>query len=270
MNGANPLDWTATPFLILYGVLYLAAILTGYAIAEWLRPAGNNTIVMDEDELAYLSKGHDRLAETVVSRLMARGAMQAEGSKLVALPGHAGSTMAERELLTGAEPKRWRKVMSATAGFAGDIERGLVNRGLMMGQGEALQIGLFAGLPLLFLLALGYWKYEVGVARDKPVGFLIAFMIITGITFLARWWGTKRHTQAGKAAVKDARARSGRLRMAPTGQETGMAVALFGTGVLATSPLGDLHRLRASSGDSGSGGDGDGDGGCGGGCGGCG
>ncbi len=268
MNGANPLDWTAVPFLTLYGVLFFVALIASYVILDWLRPDGGNAYVTDEDELAYLSKGRDRLAETVVSRLMAHGAMRVEGSKLVALPGHSGSTMAERELLTGYEPKRWSKVRAAVTGLEKDIEQRLIFRGLLMDKGEALQIGLFAGLPFLLLIGFGYFKYEVGVVRDKPVGLLICFMIVTAITFLARWWGASRHTKAGKAAVKDARSRAGRLRMAPTGQETGMAVALFGTGVLATSPLGDLHRMRASSGDGGGGGDGDG--GCGGGCGGCG
>jgi len=269
VTGANPLDWTAVPFLSFYAVLFVVACIASWVIADWLRPEGGNVIVTDEDELAYLSKGPDRLAETVVSRLMQRGAMKVDGGKLVSLPGHSGGTMAERDLLANQEPMRWGRVRRATSGLEKDVEQRLIFRGLMVEQSAALQIGLYSGLPFLLLLGFGYFKYEVGMARERPVGLLIAFMIVTAIAFLVRWWGTSRRTKAGKAAVKEARSRASRLRTAPTGGETGMAVALFGTGVLATSPLGDLHRMRASSSDGGSGGDGDG-GGCGGGCGGCG
>ncbi len=84
--------------------------------------------------------------------------------------------------------------------------------------------------------------------------------------------GFDRRTLAGREALAEVQARADRLRRAPTHGEVDMAVALFGTAVLAASPWEDLHRLRSRSdgGDSGGGdsaGDG-GDGGCGG-CGGC-
>ena len=83
-----------------------------------------------------------------------------------------------------------------------------------------------------------------------------------------RVFAVDRRTKGGLAVVKEAKRRAERLKRAPTQAETGMAVALFGTAVLAGSPLADLHRMRQSDGGS-SGGDSGSSGGCGGGgCGG--
>ncbi len=59
------------------------------------------------------------------------------------------------------------------------------------------------------------------------------------------------------AVLAETKQRSERLNRAPTGEETGLAVALFGTAVLAGSGLDGFHRLRAQSSDSGSSGSSD-------------
>jgi len=100
-------------------------------------------------------------------------------------------------------------------------------------------------------------------------------LVATAIVAVIRVLKSDRRTQAGIAALTDARARAERLARAHTEAETGMAVALFGTAVLIGSPIGDLHTIRREKSDGGGSGDGgsigDGDSGCGGGgCGGCG
>ena len=100
-------------------------------------------------------------------------------------------------------------------------------------------------------------------------------LVLTAVLALWRFFAVDRRTKGGIEAVKHAQGKSDRLRRAPTGDETGQAVALYGTAVLAGTPLAAFHTMRSSnSGDGGgcsSDGGGDGGGGCGGGgCGGCG
>lgn len=274
MTGLNPLDWYGTEFLLLYGALLGVALLAGSAIAASLRLKGDSATISNPDELAVLSGNGDRLTEAVVSRLMARGALTIERKKdFISAPGAAARDELEATLLAMNNPVRWTAMRKALRGKRDEIRDNLVGRGLLLDRGDRLMLGLAAAMPLALLLALGLSKYMLGVARDRPVGILTVLMIITAGLFLWRWLATSELTKAGKAAYRDARNREARLRIAPRGEETGMAVALFGTAVIATSPIGDLHRLRAASGGSGdgAGGDGDGSGGCGGGgCGGCG
>ena len=148
--------------------------------------------------------------------------------------------------------------------------------GLLMDGWTALQLRFWQTTPYLLLFAFGWTKVQIGEARGKPVGFLIALLVITVVFALLRFAVLDRRTRAGKEVIEEARERSERLRRAPAEGETGLAVALFGTAVLAGSAWGDFHRMRAASGDGGSGGGGDGGSGCGGGgcggggCGGCG
>ena len=135
-------------------------------------------------------------------------------------------------------------------------------------------------LPYAVLIAFGATKMIVGSLRDRPIGYLTALVVLTVIAGAIRWFTIDRRTRAGRDAVHEARERSLRLRQAPTSPEVGIAVALFGTAVLAGSAFGDFHRLRSNAGSGrdggggscgGGGGGSGGGGGCGGGgCGGCG
>ncbi len=123
------------------------------------------------------------------------------------------------------------------------------------------------------------WHLHLTYSRDywdrfcpllgNLVSTLVSLLAITLVIGLARLV-VDRRTQAGIAAIRLARRHARRLRLAPTRPEMPLAVAMFGTVVLAGSALEPLYYLRcasnrgsidASSGDSGCGG---------GGCGGCG
>jgi uncharacterized protein (TIGR04222 family) len=281
VNGLNPLDWNGGAFLALYAVLYIGAVIGGNAIASWLRPEGIRMPPGNDDELAVLAGGGSRLAETVLARLLSRdGASIDNGRITFGAPSVTSSTI-EREVTQLSSPAKWSTIQQRAAAAARRIEEQLVSRALLMERGAARTLGLYAAIPLMLLIALGLAKLQVGIARDRPVGFLIAFLIASVVALLFRVFGTDRRTKAGIAVLKDVQQRSERLKRAPTSDETGTAVALFGTAVLVGSPLAELHRMRQGSGDSGSGwtdssssGDGsssDGGSGCGGGgCGGCG
>ena len=273
MNGVDPFELQAFEFLVLYSMLFVVAVVAGFAIAAFVRPEGNSAVLSKDDELAYLAGGRARLGETVLARMLAAGQARIEKAKIHLAPPTAGAAGLERAILALPSPASFGKVQGILKDGANRIEHDLTARGLMMERAEAWQVGLLAALPLVLLLGLGLVRYQFGVAAGRPVGFLMGFMIATAIFAVVRVFAVDRRTKGGLAVIKEAKKRAERLKRAPTQGETGMAVALFGTAVLAGSPLADLHRMRqsegGSGGDSGSGSSSDGGSGCGGGgCGG--
>ncbi|MCP5397578.1 MAG: TIGR04222 domain-containing membrane protein [Sphingomonadaceae bacterium] len=272
----NPFDWTGGPFLMLYVALLVGAITAGFAIPAWLRPQGNSRRIDDPEEMAVLTGGKKRHAEVVASSLLARGGLEMLDKRRMA-PGKAqvAKSSAERAVSNLVAPISFGDIGKAIALDSEAIEQRLIDRGQMMESGTAWQMRIFQTLPYLALMVFGYMKLEIGLSRDKPVGFLAILLIITALIALVRFFYVNRSTKGGIEAVKYAQSQSDRLRRAPTGEETATAVALFGTAVLVGTPFSDFHTMRQSStgGDSGScgsDGGGDGGGGCGGGCGGCG
>jgi len=268
----NPLNWHGTAFLILYGVLFLAALVLAAMIPRRIRSEGRGGAVTDEDGLAFLAGSGPRMVEAAVARLLAAGALVVQdGKRFLRGGGTGGNGALDRALLAVPMPADWAGFEKATKAHVGPVERRLIAGGLILDKGEARRIGLIAALPLLALFAFGAAKFMLGLSRDKPVGFLAAFLIVTLIAILIRIFVVDRRTQRGTLALAEARVRHERLRRAPTTGETGTAVALFGTVVLAGSAFAALHQMRTQN-DNGSGGDGGGGdgGGCGGGCGGCG
>ncbi|MHA4837849.1 TIGR04222 domain-containing membrane protein [Sphingopyxis sp. MSC1_008] len=122
-------------------------------------------------------------------------------------------------------------------------------------------------VPYMLLIAFGVSRWRYGNALDHPTGFLTALLILTVALALTRWLTGERRTRGGIAAVEEAQTRAQRLRLAPTVGEFPLAVALFGTVVLAGSSWNEFHQMRTDSNNSN---DGGGCGGGGGGCGGCG
>jgi uncharacterized protein (TIGR04222 family) len=266
MTGANPFDWYGGAFLALYALLFVAALIASFAIAAWLRPDGGG-MLNAPGEFAMLRSSPDRFAETQVLPLLQCGALAVEQGRLIKRRPPPQASEVQQSILALIS---WSRLRRVTDDEAAVVERQLIARGLLMDKGEAVRLGQFAALPLLLLIGFGYAKYEIGVMRERPVAFLIVFLVVTGIAVLLRWFVTDRRTRAGIAQWEGMRARSARLRQAAPREEMALAVALFGTAVLAGSPLAEFHDWR-KTGDGGSSGDsgGDGDGG-GGGCGGCG
>lgn len=274
--GPNVLDWTAGPFLTLYILLYIAALVASVLLARFLRAEGRPGAVADAEEAAVLGRGRERLGEVVAARLLERGSLKVERGKLVPQPGARSESATEAAVLALPAPIGWSSLRKVTDRGLGEIEQRLVRRGLLQQAADARSAALIACMPLVVLLALGLAKALVGSSRGHPVGFLLFFLVVTVGTILVRWLNPSRKTRAGQAALLDAVDRADRLKLAPAHGEAAMAVALFGTGVLAAGGLDDFHRMRSSAADGGGGGgdtgssDGGGSGCGGGGCGGCG
>ncbi len=274
--GLGPFDLTGEPFLLLYIVLLTAAVVAGLVPPVRFRPQGRAQTVRDPDLLAVLTGGKGRFVETLVARLLARGALVFAGKSAFAPKrGARGESAAELRVLALSAPIKWATIQSQLADYAEPVARRLASSGLYMTDDEAARARWWQTLPFVLLTGFGTVKLMIGEMRERPVGFLIALLVVTAVFAAIRWFALDRRTQAAHDALAEATRRNERLKRAPTTEEIGTAVALFGTGVLAGSAWGDFHRMR-SSGDSGgdggsSGGDSDGGSGCGGGgCGGCG
>lgn len=267
MTGLGPLDLHGPEFLLLYLELALIALAAAFIIPRYLRPEGQSGRRPDEDELAVLAGGRERLAEAVTVRLLAEGAAIVQGGGTLAIRDpHGGRTPAERRVARLSSPANWRDVHRALSDPAEAIERRLEDKGLWIGRDAARQLRLIQTAPLALLFLFGLAKWIVGTMRDRPVGILTALLFVTAVIAVLRYAALDRRTRAGKAALADARFEAARLRRAAPTDEAPLAVALFGTTVLAGSWLSDFHRMRSA----GAGGDGSGSSGCSGGGGGCG
>lgn len=272
----GPFDWTGGPFLLLYITLLFIVILLGIIIPARMRPEGRRLPVTDPEQLAYLSGGSTRLADTVTARLLAAKSLAVGDKGRFDILSRNAATAAETGVLALTAPLDWGRIERAVRPQASRIQTDLERAGLMLDRGERANLRYWALLPYAMLLMFGATKLAIGEARDRPVGFLIALLIVTAILAVIRAATIARLTRAGTDAIANARKGADRIRRAPLPAETGIAVALFGTAVLAGSEFDAFHKMRAASGDAGSGGgdsgssgDGGGDGG-GGGCGGCG
>ncbi|MDE2595562.1 MAG: TIGR04222 domain-containing membrane protein [Sphingomonadales bacterium] len=272
--GLGPLDMMGGPFLLLYAVLFVIAVMAGFLLAEWLRPDGSGGgLVTGADELAYLACGRVRLAEATITHLMAEREIElTDKGALRMRPTPAQRSAAERRVLALASPAKWKDAVAALQDEASVIDARLVRRGLLMDAASRAQHRFWQVMPYGALFLFGAAKWGVGTMRDRPVGFLTMALVVTAACGIIRFVTARPFTRAGQAVVIEARRSAERMRSAHRQEEAGLAVALFGTAVLAGSSLSDFHRMR-SQGGSGDGGSSDsgGDGGCGGGgCGGCG
>lgn len=263
---------SAGDFLGLYGVLLAMVVVAGLMIPAWLRPAGREQQVTDPDLLAYLAGGSTRLVDAIVTRALASGQLAMDGkNSFIAQTAFAGAG----PTIASDGPMNWAALVKQLGRDTERVRERLVNADLLMDGRTVAQLRFWQTVPYLALLLFGAVRWQVGVALGHPVSFLTGLMLVTALFALIRYVVVDRRTRAGIAAVRSARLAADRIRRAPTRDETGMAVALFGTAVLAGSAWQDYHRLRSTGGDVGSsdsgssGCSGGGGGGCGGGgCGG--
>lgn len=273
----GPFDWTGGPFLALYAALFVVALVAALRLPHRFRPEGRWQRLTDPEELAYLAGGPARFVDTVVTRLLTDGRMSLyDKGKLVAQLGAQGRTPAEMRLLALPGPVGWRRIQFEVRDYVQPVRQALERKGVMMEAGDGLRLRIVATLPFVALLLFGAIKWQIGLARDKPVGFLTLFLIVTLACAVIRFASVDQRTREGIAALAAARSKAERLKRAPVTDEMVLAVALFGTMVFIGSNWAGYHDLRQASGSDGGGSSGSdssssGDSGCGGGgCGGCG
>ena len=261
-------SWEAGQFLALYGTLLVIAIYLGFAIPRHLRTLGRQPATLGDDQAAYLSGGPSRFFELVIARLMASGAASMAPDRKIAINNTSGRRGPnENRILALASPIGWDAVEKALRPGADMLRDRLVAEQLLMDPDRVAIIRIFQTMPYIVLIALGVSRWRYGNALDHPTGFLTGLLILTAFLAVTRLLTGEWRTSGGIAAIEAAQESAQRLRRAPMVGEFPLAVALFGTVVLASSSWNEFHQMRT---DSSSSNDGGGCGGGGGGCGGCG
>jgi uncharacterized protein (TIGR04222 family) len=249
---------------------------------------------LDAYEIAYLNGGAALAATTAAANLLRGGFLDkpdGEPQQVHLIPLRQPPPSAhpvERTVFGGiaADPDqpfaRLQTALDDAPALVAIHER-LRERGLATTRAQAFQ-HLTQVLWFVPLLLLGAARAAAGVARGRPVGFLLLLMGATVVLAAERGLRVPRVTQLGKRALELLRAQTPAPEPATVGvgglapAHLGLAVALFGAGVLwstdadlATALMVPRESGSASystAGGCGGGGSGGGGGGCGGGCGG--
>ncbi|MEL6487734.1 MAG: TIGR04222 domain-containing membrane protein [Pseudomonadota bacterium] len=266
--------WTGPDFL----AFYVEMLVTCAGLALWipanLRPEGRKGRIDDPEEIAMLAGGAQRHALAVIADLYVQGALdKAQKSKASVARMRADTSSAGTAVLRKVGAFSVSEVVRTLKDHAKEVEARLKTRGLLMETGEDVKLRLLSIAPFVALGLLGLYRQQAGKELGEPTGYLVGLLILTTALAVIRFATANPRTQGGNAVLNRWRKQSSRLKRAPEGPEVGLAVGLFGTGVLAATPYAHVHAMKqaSSSGDAGSGDSGGGDGGgCGGGCGGCG
>ncbi len=302
----NPLNWNGTFFLITY-VPFLVATYIAARIWRWtlnvpfeapslaeLRGLGPYEVAVLEDP--------DSAITAAVGALVHEGGLNFEEGTLSTGKKPRGSAEPLERAIYAAVAEGVTKPGDLRYAGLEEIQRleeVLRGKGLLMEREQAARYKKMPRLLFMGALAAGAAKVVVGMMRDKPVVFLVLILLVGGLVGWVSLSGVPRRTRRGDEALRRLREEHEALRMSassegaqPTmsGANVAMAVALFGTGMLAYTGVDGLRSYLLPPGSGGGGGvgcggdydssydssscggdSGGGDSGCGGGgCGGCG
>ncbi len=276
-DALNPLDWSGTPFLLLYGAVagtVLLLLRVGSTRLGPARPRSEDQVAADADGLdvlhvAYLAGGAARALDTAMLGLFLAGGAVFDRRRAVAVfqAGAAVDPVFAPFRHGGASESGRSAFHDGFADRAVRIRAGLARRGLVPSEQEAARFQRSAVVWLCAPLALGILKVAVGLSRDRPVGFLLIGLVVTGVfgwSLIAR---PPSRNRAGTAVLAWIRERHARAIRAPLPHEVALAFALTGNAALAGAEYASFFSQAASGDGSTSSSDGGSDGG--GGCGGC-
>lgn len=295
-GGPNPFALKNNDFLLVLGIATIGAVCAGRVIRSTMRTPNptseDDDVQLNWEQTAYLGGGAGRLTTAAVARLVGRGlAKVGNDGKTLTATGHPpdDTTAVERAVL-GALPVANERIAlspvqkAVDAAFAPEAER-LDEGGFTLPMARQVGISLASLVPLaLVLLALALPRIVMGIGGNRPTTnlFIISFVgtVLGAALTLA---GSLRLSNRGAARLAKQKERHEPLKAGTrweSGGDAGMAVALFGTAVLAGTAIAPLQTwyprqtgAASSSGcsggcGSGCGGDSGGGDGCGGGCGG--
>jgi uncharacterized protein (TIGR04222 family) len=256
---ANPLDWTAAPFLALYGVAMLVSIVGAVLWRRSLRENGSTASATNLDPygVALLAGGAQRAGDAAIAELLARNAARLDESQqrlvLDARPADLPPPldMVAKQIQHDGRPD---KVILGVARMLGPVRATLERNGLLLDPAQRQRAALLPALLPAAVAVLGVLKIYLGMMRDKPVGFIVVLTILIAIVAVGFAASRPQRSRAGDRALAQLTERHQREVRAPRGTEVALAVALVGTSALAGTAWASYHQLRQppSSGDGGS------------------
>ncbi len=272
----NPLDWTAGPFLTFYLCACAFALAAGLLLRRRLRDQGAaDTHDLSVAEYAYLAGGAERCTDATVAQMLGDGKLKFDAtSGLLVIDKLKDASELEQSLaqciaVDGKPDTLLRRMKPRLA----HIEKRLMQRRLWLDAAADWRARALSAMPLGIALILGIAKMMIGVARDKPIGFLVLISVVMAIVALVLLFKRPQRTLEGDIAFAKAKHDHARVTRAPRANELGLAVAIAGTMVLSTTAFAEYHTVRhppGTGGDSSGSSDSGDSGGGGGGCGGCG
>lgn len=287
-GGLNPFELKGTDFFYFLAPAMLLAVGLGRVIRSAMQGPGPRPDDAGEDltweDAAYLAGGYPRLTTAAISRLAEDGVVKVVDDRLELGPNPASGRTEVEEVVIHRLPIKRTDLRALQDSIANRFSRRVIeleDAGHLLPKPRQFGVVMAALSPLLAVeLFFGLPRLLMGLANGKPAGFLIAFLAIGGIAgaiLIAA--GPKHRTRRGTHSIAELRRRKQTSKT-----DAGMAVALFGTAILAGTSIAYMQswypRPTATGGDGGcgsgcstnSGGDsgGSGCGGGGSGCGGCG
>lgn len=251
----NVLDWTGTPFLILYLCL-MAVALAVLLMTRWQRSTSDtspNTQLEAEDPyvVAGLVDGARGILQAGLAALAARGLIESHpatpawiGRRKGAQPGNLNpveeaiweAIPTDREIETRKLRKELKPLFASIRSRV--QERGWEPSPAALGTARLWRAGMVLGL-----VALGATKIAIGYYRDRPIGFLVVLTLATLFFGLILAFRIPRRTRAGQSQINQLRERESELRQSlrqpnlDPDWSVPMMVALFGGTVLAGTAL---------------------------------
>lgn len=299
-GGLNPFELKNTEFLTLLVVSLIGAVCLGRVIRSMIRTPNpqpeDDTIELDWERTAYLAGGAGRLTTAAIARLVGFGhaTVSPSGTTLAPVGSETSDMTASERAVFRALPvantvTALTPVQAAVeAAFASPATR-MEQDGLLLSKMERARVGIAALMPLgLVLTCLALPRLVMGLQGNHPTQFLFITTLLGGILgLLITLGGSLRLTNRGQAILARQKDRHESLKVGTKWEsngDAGMAVALFGTAVLAGTAIAPLQTWYprqtseassggcssgcgsgCSGGDGGGGGGGCGGGGCGGG-----
>jgi uncharacterized protein (TIGR04222 family) len=286
----NPLDLPGPAFLAFYVVALVVAHFAGKGLVRLCRSDRAEDAplpaALAPSEAAYLAGGTERAIDMALVRLLRHqliGVKAGGGGFEVRqpLPTPANELQQEvyREIGRGNGDVAQLRRLRGTALARTRVR--LANEGLLLqgASAEAMCVRIAKGVPFAAVIALGGMKIMVGIARHRPVAFLVVLVLVSLGILALKLFSLPLRAARGERALQNLHRRNAALQIAARrrGAELDdgslmLAVALFGTQVLANGEFawmqeGFVTRQSTSSDSSGGSCSGCGGGGCGG-CGG--
>jgi uncharacterized protein (TIGR04222 family) len=308
MNMMNPLDLRGPEFLTWY--LQCFALAAGlFFVLRWLlsRPPPEAALSRDREldpfEIAWLEGGPAAVVRAALASLHHRKLITMQDGVVVRHASESTTALPpiEEKVFRGTRLQlNKRDLHLLVDDECQQIEARLAAEGLAIGSRRRAVLQIVPAIGMAVCFSIGFYKLLLGIARDRPVGLLVALLVATAVALICAVHFVPRRTTAGKRLLRELAERHFALHTtlwssaAETLQpsDVAMAVGLWGAAALAVpilEPVASASELRKPRRDDGSGssggcghgggshscgggGDGGGGGGgCGGGgCGGCG
>jgi uncharacterized protein (TIGR04222 family) len=245
----NPLDMKGPDFLGFYLWLNLMVVGMALVLRRMLQPRDSSVVSLSQLDLyetAYLSGGTDRVVQVAITQLAAQDCVELKTTGTIVLKN-------ELPNLTHGMERVVARAIATTGNFA-SIKRNvelsmpplrdrLVQANLIIRSDQTHKVQRYPALLMGASLGLGLIRLWVGLAHNRPVGFLIVLcMIVAIITAVFATVQPQRTTDSGDRLLQQLRQGVNSTLSDLPVPELVMAVALVGTAGLVNTAYADWHR----------------------------